>query len=81
MALRDLILRVVPKPTAEAMEAESRAWLMTCSECGHSVSVWDAGGLRYKAAGEPRRRARCAGCGDKTCSASTGRRTSRHPPS
>jgi len=65
MAIRDVMLKLAPSSTAEAMEAESREWVMTCQRCGHEQSIWDAGGIRYKAAGEPVRRARCAGCGEK----------------
>jgi hypothetical protein len=46
-----------------AMEAESRAWMMQCPHCGFERSVWDAGGIRYKAAGSPRWYQRCASCG------------------
>ena len=55
----------VSRATAEAMEAESRQWMTTC-ECGHEVSVWDRGGVRYKAAGNPRWRLRCSSCGKKS---------------
>ncbi len=46
------------------MKAESQTWKMCCPECGHEVSVWEAGGIRYKAAGEPVRRMRCMACGE-----------------
>jgi uncharacterized protein with PIN domain len=45
------------------MEAESRAWMMQCTSCGHEISVWDAGGIRYGAAGKPKRLMRCSKCG------------------
>jgi hypothetical protein len=60
-----LITRLVPRRWAESMEAESRTWMMRCP-CGHEQSVWEAGGIRWKAAGNPRRRARCPGCGEVT---------------
>lgn len=50
--------------TYVAMEAESREWIVHCPKCGHEVSVWDIGGIRYKAAGEPVWRRRCLGCGE-----------------
>jgi len=47
---------------AAAMEAESREWRGKCP-CGHEFSVWDAGGVRFKAKGTPRTAMRCPGCG------------------
>jgi hypothetical protein len=47
------------------MEAESRAWKMRCT-CGAQTSVWERGGIRWKAKGSPRRRARCEACGQTT---------------
>ena len=64
MALRDLILKVVPRKTAAAMEAESRQWQIVCPACGHTQSIWDIGGLRYKAKGNPKQRRRCEACGE-----------------
>jgi len=49
--------------TAAAMEAHSRAWLVQCPNCGHSRSIWELGGIRYKATGSPRTRLRCPNCG------------------
>jgi hypothetical protein len=48
--------------TAAAMEAHSRAWLVRCPNCGHERSIWDLGGIRYKAVGNPRTRLRCPNC-------------------
>ncbi|MBP7737383.1 MAG: hypothetical protein KA369_15490 [Spirochaetes bacterium] len=48
------------------MEKESREWLMKCRQCGHAISVWDAGGLRYKAGGNPVRGFHCPQCGKVT---------------
>ncbi|MGD9646001.1 MAG: hypothetical protein AB7U73_09825 [Pirellulales bacterium] len=53
---------VLPARWATAIERESRQWMMRCG-CGHETSVWDAGGIRYKSAGKPRRLARCPHCG------------------
>jgi ribosomal protein S27E len=49
--------------TAAAMEAHSRAWLVRCPNCGHERSIWELGGIRYKAAGNPRLRLTCPNCG------------------
>lgn len=48
---------------AAAMEAHSRAWLVQCPDCGFERSIWDLGGIRYKAAGTPRMLVRCPSCG------------------
>lgn len=47
---------------AESMEAESRSWMVRCS-CGFSRSVWELGGIRWKATGEPRQYLKCPQCG------------------
>lgn len=60
-----LITAVIPKRWAAALEAESRRWMMRCP-CGHERSVWEAGGIRYKAAGNPRRWLPCPQCGQAT---------------
>jgi predicted RNA-binding Zn-ribbon protein involved in translation (DUF1610 family) len=63
--LQRLIVRCVPKKWAAAMEAESRAWAIVCQTCGNESNVWDAGGIRYKAAGNPLTLFRCPNCGPK----------------
>lgn len=62
MRLRDFILAWLPPAVAAELERESRSWIMTCS-AGHEQSVWDAGGLRYRAAGKPIKTAWCPQCG------------------
>lgn len=49
--------------TAAAMEAHSRAWMVRCPNCRHSRSIWELGGIRYKAAGTARMRLHCPNCG------------------
>lgn len=58
-----LITGLLPRKWAAAIEADSRAWVMTCQTCGYETSVWDAGGIRFAAAGHPVRRFRCPNCG------------------
>ena len=48
-----------------AMEAESRAWMVSCPHCGFERSVWDTGGVRYRAAGTSRNYMRCPSCGKR----------------
>jgi hypothetical protein len=52
-------------PFAGSIERHSRSWRMTCP-CGHSTSIWERGGIRWFAAGEPRRLAFCESCGART---------------
>jgi hypothetical protein len=61
--LRRLVSTLLPRRWAAGLEAESRRWIMRCPHCGHERSVWDAGGIRWKAAGSPRRYLRCPHCG------------------
>ena len=46
-----------------AMERESRLWKAECPNCQAKPSVWEMGGMRYRAAGEPKKRMRCPHCG------------------
>lgn len=56
---------LLPKAWAESMEAESRQWKAHCP-CGHSRAIWDLGGIRWKAYGEPRRLMTCPACQQRT---------------
>lgn len=58
-----LITSLVPRVWAESMERESREWMARCPNCNHARSIWDLGGIRWKAAGNPRRFLTCAECG------------------
>lgn len=60
--LRKIIIALSGKRFAHAMEAESRQWMMRCKE-GHEISVWEAGGIRYKAYGKKWTYTWCPGCG------------------
>ena len=61
--LRNAILALMPKSWRAAMEAESRQWLTKCPNCGHTSNIWDIGGIRYKAYGNPRTGIWCSACG------------------
>jgi phage FluMu protein Com len=61
--LRNLILRFMPPAMKADAEAESRKWVATCPRCQSVNSVWDIGGIRYKAAGRPIKLVRCPNCG------------------
>lgn len=47
----------------EAMKEESMLWGFICKSCNERTSIWEAGGVRYKAKGEPRMRIKCPKCG------------------
>jgi hypothetical protein len=48
--------------TFRKMMEESRQWCFTCN-CGKEGNIWDIGGIRYKAAGNPARKIKCPYCG------------------
>ena len=52
----------MPASWAESMEKESREWMLKCNNCGSEKSVWEHGGIRWKAAGNPTRRMLCFNC-------------------
>lgn len=56
---------ILPAKAFGAVKAGTKLWLAACP-CGHRRDIWDAGGVRYKAAGEPRRLGRCPACGKLT---------------
>lgn len=56
---------VLPARAFEAVRAGTKEWLAECP-CGHKRDIWDSGGIRYKAAGEPLRLGRCPMCGRST---------------
>ncbi len=56
---------ILPRPWAESMRAESLSWMMQCT-CGFEQSIWEMGGVRWKAKGNPQRLVRCSKCGQRT---------------
>ena len=61
--LRNIILKVLPAKARAAAIAESREWMIICPSCGSKKSVWDTGGLRWKArASDQRTLGRCSTC-------------------
>jgi len=49
-AIQKFFLKVLPQKWAEDMRKESEGWKILCDTCGHSRSVWEVGGIRWKAA-------------------------------
>ena len=61
-SIQKFFVAILPPRWAAAMEAESRSWIARCS-CGFARSIWDMGGIRWGAAGQPRRYLSCPQCG------------------
>ena len=61
-----LVLSLMPRKWHDSIVRESRAWKMTCPECNAQQSVWNMGGIRWKAKGTQTFRARCQSCGHIT---------------
>ncbi|MDG2132566.1 MAG: hypothetical protein P8J88_03665 [Phycisphaerales bacterium] len=66
MGIRNAMLRLLPASLAASlaasMESESRDWQFECPHCGGRTSVWEIGGLRWKARGRPWRSIHCPAC-------------------
>lgn len=56
---------ILPTGKFEEMRNESLSWMVQCT-CGFERSVWEIGGVRWKANGNPKRFAACPSCGQKT---------------
>lgn len=41
--------KILPKSWAKSMETESRRWMLHCPNCDAEQSIWDLGGIRWKA--------------------------------
>ena len=66
MASEHRFLRfILPKKWFEAVKAGARQWLIECP-CGFKRDLWDVGGVRTKAAGEPRSYSGSSECGKGT---------------
>jgi predicted SprT family Zn-dependent metalloprotease len=62
MALIQNIFKMfVSNQTFEKAKTESQTWYFTC-ECGKVFNIWEIGGIRYKAKGNPMKMVKCPGC-------------------
>ena len=66
MMLRDIILKFMSLKVRAEAEESSRSWVAMCPRCQTENSIWDIGGVRYKAAGAKSSLARCTGCGKQS---------------
>lgn len=64
--LQRCFTRLLPAAWAAAMRTESLSWHLHCSQCGAERSVWESGGIRWKARGAPKRLLVCPHCGQPT---------------
>jgi hypothetical protein len=60
--IQKFLLAVLPAKWAQNLETESRQWIMKCPSCSHEKSIWDLGGIRWGAAGKPKRLMMCPQC-------------------
>ena len=64
-SLQKVCVALLPRRWVAALEAESRSWMVSCS-CGCARSIWELGGVRWKAAGESRWFKSCPQCGQRS---------------
>ena len=67
---------LLPEGAYRALETGTRQWQIECA-CGNAQDFWDAGGIRYKAVGEPRQLYTCKSC-SKTSMQKIRRKPSSH---
>lgn len=63
--IQNFFMFILPKKWSESMKQESCSWMFQCT-CGFERSFWDAGCIRWKAAGRPKRLMRCPQCNQVT---------------
>jgi transposase-like protein len=63
--VQKFILAICPKSWRAKMIADSQAWHAVCP-CGSARSIWEMGGIRSGAAGNPQRWMKCPKCGSAT---------------
>lgn len=57
-----LIRFFVSAATFQRMKEDSMRWVFVCASCQKESSIWEIGGIRYKAFGESRTGIMCPGC-------------------
>jgi hypothetical protein len=55
----------MPSAWATSMEGDSRRWMVRCQSCGFEQSIWELGGIRWKATGTSWTWGRCLHCGKR----------------
>jgi DNA-directed RNA polymerase subunit RPC12/RpoP len=64
--IQRMMMAILPKTWAEDMRRDSLRWHIICTDCGHKRSIWEIGGIRWKAVGNSRTYFRCVQCGKHT---------------
>jgi transposase-like protein len=64
--IQRLFTTLLPHSWAEEMRAESLRWMLQCPHCRFERSIWEIGGIRWKAKGNPRRLMVCPQCGQRS---------------
>lgn len=60
---QNFLFQLMPASWRASAELESKQWMLKCPNCNFESSYWDMGGIRWKAAGNPRIRMKCPSCG------------------
>jgi hypothetical protein len=61
--LQRFFLAILPRHWGESMKRDSQAWKLRCTTCDFTMSIWEAGGIRWKAASRGKRTMmRCPRC-------------------
>jgi hypothetical protein len=63
--IQRFLTAILPRTWAEDMRNESLGWMLRCT-CGFERSIWETGGIRWKAKGRPKRLVACPHCGQQT---------------
>jgi hypothetical protein len=63
--IQRFFVSIFPASWAKSMEEDSRRWMLRC-DCGFERSIWDMGGIRWKARGNSRNYMRCTACGERS---------------
>jgi DNA-directed RNA polymerase subunit RPC12/RpoP len=60
-----IVMRLM-RGRGDEIERESREWFVVCPNCGLERTIWDIGGIRYKARSRGKRMGvRCPSCGKR----------------
>lgn len=63
--IQRIVKTILPRNWGESIETESREWMISCP-CGYSRSIWDIGGIRWKAKGVRTVFMMCRQCRERT---------------
>ncbi len=77
--LQRTLCKILPRSWFAAIKAESRVWMVRC-RCGLARSLWEAGGIRGKAAGSAHWLTRCPHCGQRSWHTISRTASSNQPP-